>query len=92
LFSDLELDRSAGFLLNNGSVVPHLAPDEHVIYPEPHEVTAPQLTIDGKIEQSEVASALLKLEPNRIAQTSFGFRGRFGQLCGLCSRELWQSR
>jgi len=40
----------------------HAAPDADVAHPEAHEVAAPQLTVDGEIEQSKVAPALFKLE------------------------------
>jgi hypothetical protein len=46
------------------TAVLHPAPDAHVVHPQPHEVAAPQLAIDGEIEQSKVASALFKLEPD----------------------------
>jgi len=61
LFGDLELDRPAGFSLDYRGTVLHPAPDAHVAHPEPHEVAAPQLAVDGEIEQSEIASALFKL-------------------------------
>ena len=64
--------------------VPHLAADIHVSYPEPHEVTAPQLTTDGQIEQTEVASALLKLEANTDRPNLLrSQRALSGQLCGF---------
>jgi hypothetical protein len=50
LFGDLELDWPAGFLLDYRSPVPYLATNAHIIDSEPHEITAPQLTVDGKIE------------------------------------------
>jgi 2-polyprenyl-6-methoxyphenol hydroxylase-like FAD-dependent oxidoreductase len=52
------------FLLDYRGVVLHSAPDTYVAHPEPHEVTALQLAVDGEIEQSEVSSALFKLEPD----------------------------
>ena len=58
LFSDFELDRSAGFPLDYRGAVPDSAPDAHVADLEPNEVTAPQLAVEGQIEQSEVASTL----------------------------------
>ena len=64
LFGDLELDRPARFPLDYRGSVLHPVPDAHVAYPQPHEVAAPQLAIDGEIEQSKVASALFKLEPD----------------------------
>jgi hypothetical protein len=64
LFGDFELDRSAGFPLDHRGAVPDSAPDAHVVDLEPHEVTAPQLAIEGQIEQSEVASTLFELKPD----------------------------
>ena len=64
LFGDLELDRPPGFLLDYGGAVLHSVPDAYVAHPEPHEVATPLLAVDGEIEQSEVASALFKLEPD----------------------------
>src|SRR5271170_5578249 len=64
LFGNFKLDRSAGFLLDHGSAVPHLASAAYIVDPEPHEIAAPQLAIDGEIEQGEVASPPLKLEPD----------------------------
>jgi hypothetical protein len=64
LFSDFELDRSAGFPLDYRGAVPDSAPDAHVADLEPNEVTAPQLAVEGQIEQSEVASTLFELKPD----------------------------
>jgi hypothetical protein len=64
LFGDFELDRSAGFPLDHCGAVPDSAPDAHVVDLEPHEVTAPQLAVEGQIEQSEVASTLFELKPD----------------------------
>jgi hypothetical protein len=64
LFSDFELDRSAGFPLDYRGAVPDSAPDAHVADLEPNEVTAPQLAVEGQIEQSEIASTLFELRPD----------------------------
>ena len=64
LFGDFELDRSAGFPLDHRGAVPDSASDAHVADLEPHEVTAPQLAVEGQIEQSEVASTLFKVKPD----------------------------
>jgi type I restriction enzyme M protein len=50
LFGDFELDRSAGFPLDHRGTVPDPVPDAHVVDLEPHEVTAPELTVEGQIE------------------------------------------
>ena len=64
LFGDLELDGSAGFPLDHHGAVPYSVPDAHVVDLKPHEITAPQLAVDGQIEQSEIASALFELKPD----------------------------
>jgi hypothetical protein len=64
LFGDFELDRSAGFPLDHRGAVPNSAPDAYVADLEPHEVTAPQLAVEGQIEQSEVASTFFELKPD----------------------------
>ena len=76
LFGDLELDRPAGLPLDDRRPVLHAVPDTYIANPE-YEVAAPELTVDRKVEQREVAFALFKLEPMRIAQTSLGLSGRF---------------
>ena len=58
------MDRPTGFSLDYRGAVLHSVSDANVAHPEPHEVAAPQLAVDGEIEQSEVASALFKLEPD----------------------------
>jgi hypothetical protein len=50
LLGDLELDRPAGFLLNNSSAVANMPCDAYVVDPEPHKVAAAQLAIDREIE------------------------------------------
>jgi hypothetical protein len=62
LFGDLELDRPAGLPLDHRGAVLDTPPDAYVAHPQPHEVAAPQLAINGEIEEREVASTLFKLE------------------------------
>jgi hypothetical protein len=64
LFSDLELDRPTGLLLDDRRPILHPAADAHIANSEPHEVAAPELTVDREVEEGEVAFALFKLEPN----------------------------
>jgi hypothetical protein len=64
LFGDLELDRPPRFLLDYRGAVLHSVSDAYVAHPEPHEVAAPQLAVDGEIKHSEIASAPFKLEPD----------------------------
>ena len=73
--------------------VPHLAADIHVSYPEPHEVTAPQLTTDGQIEQTEVASALLKLEANTDRPNLLRSQRAFlANYAAVIPGSLWETR
>jgi hypothetical protein len=64
LFGDLELDRPAGFPLNDRGTVSHLAANANVVDAQAHEIAPAQLAVYGQIEQREVAPASLKLEPN----------------------------
>jgi hypothetical protein len=59
LFGDFELDRSASFPLDHDGTVSHLAADANVVDLQPHKVAAPQLAVDGEIEQGEVALTML---------------------------------
>jgi hypothetical protein len=74
LLGDLELDRPARLLLNNGGAVSGPATGTHIIDLQPHEVAAPQLAVDGEIEQSEVASSSFKLEPDADCPNFFRFQ------------------
>jgi hypothetical protein len=78
LFGDLKLDRPPGFLLDYRGAVLHSVPDAYVAHPNPHEVAAPQLAVDGEIEQSEVASALFKLRPDPNAPNLLSFAAERG--------------
>jgi hypothetical protein len=64
LLRDLELDRSAGFLLNDRGTVLHTTADAEVAGAELHEITAAQLAVDSEIEQRKIACPLFKLEPD----------------------------
>jgi hypothetical protein len=64
LFGNFELDRPAGFLLDHGRAIPHLAADAHVIDPHGDQITAAQLAVDPEIEQREIALPTLKLKPD----------------------------
>jgi hypothetical protein len=52
---DLERDRPAGLLLDDGGALAQRATRSHVAHSEPDEVTATQLRVDPAIEQSEVS-------------------------------------
>jgi hypothetical protein len=64
LVSYLELDRSAGLLLNHGRSVLHPPADAYIVDLESHDIATPQLAVDRKIEQREVAFAPLQLQPD----------------------------
>ncbi len=57
-----EPDGSAGLALPNGCAVDGVAVGCHVIDPQRYQITAAQLAIDGKVEQCQVASAVLELQ------------------------------
>jgi hypothetical protein len=58
LLGDLELNWPAGFLLNHRGAIAYLPSDVYVADAEPDEVAAPQLAVDGEIEQGEIAAAI----------------------------------
>jgi hypothetical protein len=59
LLGDLELHRPAGLPLNDGRAIANSSASEHVIDPQPDEITAPELTVDRKIEHRKIPSATL---------------------------------
>ena len=61
LLGDLELNRPACLLLNDGGAVSNSAPGANIVDLQPHEVAASEFAIDGKIEKSEVARSVLQL-------------------------------
>jgi len=58
-FGDFEPDRSTGLPLDHSGTVSHLATDANVVDLQPYKVAAPQLAVDGEIEQGEVALTVL---------------------------------
>ena len=56
LFGDFKLGQPSRSPLDHRGAVSYLAADAHAVDAQPHEVTAPQLAVDRKIEQSEVAA------------------------------------
>lgn len=62
LLHDLELNRSAGLVLDNSRSISHVAARRDVVDAEADEIAAAQLIVDGKIEQSEIALAVLNLK------------------------------
>ena len=62
LLSDLELHRPAGLFLDHCGSIANSPADEHVIYRQQYEVTAPELAVDRQIEHREIALSALQLE------------------------------
>ena len=58
LLRDLKLHRPAGLLLDDHRSIANSAADEHVIDPQPDEITAPELAVDRQIEHRKIAPAL----------------------------------
>src|SRR5215470_1202422 len=62
LLGNLELHRPASLLLNDGRAIANSPASEHVIDPQPDEITAPELAVDRQIEHRKIASATLHLQ------------------------------
>lgn len=60
----LAFDRPTGLLLDDSRPVLHPAAHAYIANPQAYEVAAPELTVDRKVEQREIAFALLKLKPD----------------------------
>jgi hypothetical protein len=55
----------------------HVSAGGDVIDPNADEIAAAQLAVDGEVEHRQIAFAVLDLKSDAMAQTSFGWRGRF---------------
>src|SRR5918999_3258609 len=66
LFRDLELHRAVGFLLHDDRSGRHPITLRHVANPQPDEITAAQLAVDGQVEKSKVPNSIgqLKSDPD----------------------------
>jgi hypothetical protein len=64
LLGDLELHRPAGLFLDHRRAIANSPAGGHVIDPQPNEVAAPELAVDGQIEHRKIALAPLHLEAN----------------------------
>ena len=62
LLRDLELNRTAGLVLDNCRPVSHVAADGDVIDPKADEIAAAKLAVDGEVEQRQIAFAVLDLK------------------------------
>lgn len=74
---DLEPDRCLGLLLDDHRPHPSVPNLRDVTDLQAHEVTTPELRVDGQVEERQVTAAPGDLEADPIAQTSFGWRGGF---------------
>src|SRR6516164_10388 len=63
LVGNLELHRPASLLLNDGRAIANSPASRHVIDPQPDEIAAPELAVDGEIEHREIAFSTLQLKP-----------------------------
>ena len=61
LFGDLKLNRTAGLVLDNRRPVSHAAARIYVIDPEPDEIAAAKLAINGEVEHRQIAFAFAAL-------------------------------
>ncbi len=66
LFRDLELHRAVGFLLHDDRSGRHPIALRHIANPQPDEITAAQLAVDGQVEKSKVPNSIgqLKADPD----------------------------
>src|SRR5215472_7821607 len=64
LLGDLELQRTARLLLNDGCAVTDPTADADIVDLQPHEIAAPEFAVDREVEQGEVAGSALHLEPD----------------------------
>jgi hypothetical protein len=62
LLGDLKLNRSPGLLLDHRRSIANFPAGEYVVDPQPHEVAASELAVDGQIEHRKIALAALQLQ------------------------------
>ena len=77
LLHDFELDRSPCLFLDYGATVPHPAAGAYVVDLQADEIATSELAVDREVEQGKISFPTLQLSRTRMAQTSFGLRGRF---------------
>lgn len=67
LLGQLELHRLSGLLLNDGRAMPSVGVDDELAYAQLHEITAPELAVDGNVGQRQVSKPAfpLKVEADR---------------------------
>jgi hypothetical protein len=75
LVRQFELDRSPGFLLPYGCAIGRITIGCNILDLQGHDIAAPQLAVDGQIEQGEVAGPPSISSRVRIDQTCFGRSG-----------------
>jgi hypothetical protein len=62
LFRDLELNRTAGLVLDDRCSVSHVSAGSNLIDPKADEIAAAKLAVDGEVEHRQIAFAVLDLK------------------------------
>ena len=85
---DFEQDRPARLLLDRGATFANPAAGGDIIDLQSDDVAAPELAVDRKVEQREVAFAALQLKPDPNCPDIFRLeRALLARSGGPCSRE-----
>jgi hypothetical protein len=77
LVGDLELDGPLGLALQDRGALIHMARYEDVPHLQAHEITTPQLGVDGHVEEGEVADVVRYLEPHADRPDMFWLKRAF---------------
>ena len=77
LLGDLELHWSLCFLLHDNRAAGDVTALDHIMDAQRDQITPAQFAVDGEIEQREISGAMIQLQSNSMAQTSFSFSGGF---------------
>jgi hypothetical protein len=84
---DLELNRAAGFVLDDCRPISHPIPSRDVVDPKTDEIATARLAVDGEIEQRQIAFAVYQTprprSSNRRAQAPLSRVDRLGT--GSCA-------
>jgi hypothetical protein len=63
LLGQFKLDRATGFLLHDNGTLFDTARHEDIADSQSHQITAPELAVDGQVEQGQVARFPKDLKP-----------------------------
>ena len=96
LLSDLELHRSKSLLLHDHSPTGHALPVRDVSDAQPHQITGPELAVDGEVKQRKLAGSLRELQTDTDGPDVFeAQRGllsdKFALIPGFASRTTLRS-